>query len=256
MNAASYGAKILPTKLPGDFVTGNDDTSFTYYDVVVPAGEARTIMVVLGQWGNLTDALDGARQINFLPDEIFANITTPLENIVNFGMCAVQFQVVDPQTTYCTTPMAITFIAQGDISITFNGSPITLSNQQFTADVVNGESQISYQRQISDCAARSTSFNFKLPSANLSLTIDNSGTLPSVKTTGGYGSYNYTWKFSSGGDLNSAFGGKATVTVTDIEGCVVSAEIAVPEMPGSKAVSSASQAFASIVGLIGFAIAL
>ena len=267
VNAASFGGQVIPTKLAGEFVNGNDDTSFTYESVSIPAGEARSIMIILGQYGNLSDALDGARQIDLFPDMIYSNISASLASIVNWDLCAVQFQVVDPQTTYCTTPMPITFTAYADVPMSFNGSPVTLSNMQFTADVVNGNSKISYQRQVGNCATRTASFDFKLPPANLSVSIDNSAALPKVSTTGGYGTYEYTWQFSSGGDLTAAFGGKATVTVTDMEGCAASAQIDVPQIqlsgntpgstPGSsKLTSGATQVIVSFVGLIGLAIAL
>ncbi len=258
MNAAGSGAQIIPTKTSG-FNEGNDVTSFTYNSISIPAGESRAIMIVLGQHGNLSNALDGASQINLLPEYIYTNLSK-LANVVNWNFCGATIEAVDPKTTYCSTPISITFTVSEDIPISFNSNPVTVSNKQFTVNVVNGNNQISYQRQVGDCPARTASFDFKLPPANFSVSVDNSGTFPKVNATGGYGTYDYTWKFSSGGDLTTAFGGKATVTVTDKEGCAASAQIDVPKLPSIPStpakVSSASQIIASFVGLIALAIAL
>lgn len=249
--------------MDGDFINGNDDTSYTYENVAIPVGEARSIMIVLGQHGDLDTANAVAVHINNQPDEIYANLNVSLENVVNWAMCGVQFQVMNPQTTYCETPMAITFTALFNGAVTVNDSPATSNgNGQFTANVVNGTTKVGYHRQVSDCAARTANFDFKLPSANLAITFDNSGQLPSVSTTGGYGTYEYSWKFSSGGDLTKVFGAQATVTVMDKEGCSKSADVTVPQLQlvtaptAAGKISSASSVIGSLLCLAALAFVL
>lgn len=226
MNAASPNSDLLPVKAAGYFIPEEDETTYSY-TFIIPAGESRSVMVILGQHRNVSDAVTDAERIATMPSEIFAG--TDGLTIVNWLDCSATFEIVNPQSLYCTSSPLITFTSSNsDAAITFNGNTVSLTEKQFSTVVLLGANQISYTRPGLSCTTQTLDFDFKLPEADLAFAINTSGLLPSASVSGGYGDYSYSWSFTTGGDLASALGTTATLTVTDSEGCTATAAIELP----------------------------
>jgi hypothetical protein len=253
INWAGRGGKITPyTNLVDDFQFGDGTFAYSFENIIVPAGEFRSVMNVIGQHTSVKSATTVAFGNLDLPFELYLYIADDeLVNIVNWDLCPMSFQVVEPQSVYCTSPAMVTFLGTGNSAITLGGNTINSVAREFTLPVVNGATQFSYTRTVAGCPAGSATFNFKVASANLSLAIDTSGDWPVVSAAGGFGQYSYSWSFPSGGDLGKAFGATATVTVVDKEMCAAAFDVEVPAAITSTPtnVSGSSRLVAALFGV-------
>lgn len=199
--------------------------------MLLAAGEFRSVMHILGQHNNLSIALSTAASVNSLADEIYTNLTEPFESIINWGLCTVAFTVQDYQERYCDASLQVTIALSADPTFTFDGQTLPVTDRKFSTTVSNGTYTASYQRQGSDCAARTASLSFLMPAESYALSVDTTGAWPVITPTGGWGApHTYKWEVTSG-DIGNLFGSTVDVTVTDAKMCSRVIEVAIPEAP-------------------------